>query len=251
MPAAMHLIDRNAQTNRLRRLPALEKLSFALGAMAVALGTDSFCAEGFLLLLAVGLVTLGARVPLADFWHAAQVPLGFIVLGSLAQATSVTLNGGMPGLSWPAEAATQAAFVGLRSLACVAALLGLALTTPLADILHLLRRAGLGRELGDIAFLMLRLSWVTLDCLAAGVRSQANRLGFTGYRRTLRSLGMVLAALLPRTLGRARRLEVGLAARGYDGALHFLRVEHPVSALRLGMIGTTLAAVAVLGAFAV
>lgn len=247
MAAAMHLIDRNAQTNRFRRLPAIEKLVFALGAMIVALGTESFCAEGAILVVAVGVVILGARVTVSDLWRAAQVPVGFIVIGTLTQATSIALVGWVPHLSWPEPAVAQAAFVGLRSLACVAALLGLALTTPLSDILHLLRRTGLGRDLGDIAFMMLRLSWVTLDCLAAGAQSQANRLGFVGYRRTMRSLGLLLAALLPRTLGRAQRLEVGLAARGYDGTLRFIRVEHPVSVARLGIAGVILAAVAAVG----
>ncbi|SMF28977.1 cobalt/nickel transport system permease protein [Tistlia consotensis] len=242
----MRLIDRHAQTSRYRHLPAAEKLIAATGAMAVALTAESFLVEAAVLAAAVALLTLGARVGPRDLWRAARVPVGFVLAGSLAQATSLSLHGGLPSLAWPVGSLEPAAFVALRSLACIAALLGLALTTPLADLLHLLRRGGLGRELGDIAFLMLRIIWVTLDCLTEGLRSQANRLGFVGYRRSLRSLGLLLAALLPRTLGRARRLETGLAARGYDGALCFLRQEQPVSALRLGMILGGLAALATL-----
>jgi cobalt/nickel transport system permease protein len=243
----MRLIDRNAQTNRYRRLPALEKLGFAVGGMGVALATHSYCAQGIILLTALGITTLGAGVPAADLRAAAQVPVGFILAGCAAQATGLSFRDGWPHAFWTGDAAAQAAFIGLRSLACVFSLLALALTTPIGDILKLLRRMPLGRDIGDIAYIMLQMVWITLDCLTAGARSQANRLGFVGYRRTIRSLGTLLAALLPRTLGRARRLEVGLAARGFDGELRFISLEHPLSAARLVGFTLVLAAVAVAG----
>ena len=64
---------------------------------------------------------------------------------------------------------------------------------------------------------MFRIIWLLLDCLEAGQRSLGARLGFNGNRRMLKSSGLLLASLLPRVLGRARRMEAGLAARGYTG----------------------------------
>jgi cobalt/nickel transport system permease protein len=174
---------------------------------------------------------------------AAQVPAGFILVGCATQATSVSLVGWHLHFAWTEGTLIAAAFVGLRSLACVSVLLALAFTTPVSDILRLLRRSGLGRDIGDIAFVMLQMIWVTLDCVTAGMRSQANRLGFVGYRRTIRSLGALLAALLPRTLARARRLEVGLAARGFEGELRFLSRERPVSPGRAAVTLSALLAV--------
>jgi cobalt/nickel transport system permease protein len=58
---------------------------------------------------------------------------------------------------------------------------------------------------------------------------------------------MLMAALLPRVLGRARRLENGLAARGYGGELRFIAIERPSSRARQLGIVTVLAAVAVFG----
>jgi cobalt/nickel transport system permease protein len=53
--------------------------------------------------------------------------------------------------------------------------------------------------------------------------------------------------LLPRVLGRARRLENGLAARGYSGELRFIAIGRPSSRLRQIGIVTLLLSVAVLG----
>ncbi|WEZ85925.1 CbiQ family ECF transporter T component (plasmid) [Rhizobium sp. 32-5/1] len=99
---------------------------------------------------------------------------------------------------------------------------------------------GLNAEISDIAMVMFRIIWLLLDCLEAGQRSLGARLGFAGKRRMLRSSGLLLASLLPRVLGRAKRMEAGLAARGYTGRLNFISVETPASRARLLAIGTVL-----------
>lgn len=215
--------------------------------MAVALTTSSWPVEGLILLMMVGLTVFGARVRWADMMQSAAVPVGFVLFGTLAQAVSLRLDGALPTVELTAGALSKAAFVGIRSLACVAALLTLALTTPLPDILRLLRRIGLGRDVGDIALMMFRFVWLLLDCVEQGRQSQSNRLGYVGYRRSLGSIGMLLAALLPRVLSQAHRLETGLAARGYEGEINFIPLERPVSVLRLGGIFATLIVVAALG----
>ena len=243
----MRSIDRSAHTNRWRRIPCLEKLALTVGMMAVALTTSSWPVEVLILLTMVALAIFGAGVRWTDILRSAAVPVGFVLVGTLAQAVSVRLNGVMPVFSLTAEMLSKAGFVGIRSLACVAALLTLALTTPLPDILRLLRRVGLGRDVGDIALMMFRFIWLLLDCVEHGRQSQVNRLGYVGYRRSLGSIGLLMAALLPRVLSRAHRVEAGLTARGYEGELNFIPLERPLSALRLGGIGALLLTVAALG----
>ena len=63
---------------------------------------------------------------------------------------------------------------------------------------------------------------VTVEIAERGRISQASRMGYTGFRRSLRSAGMLAAALLPRCLDRAARMEGGLAARAYAGDLRVL-----------------------------
>jgi cobalt/nickel transport system permease protein len=215
--------------------------------MIVSLSVTGWLVQGIIMLLMWGSLLAGARVPLRDAAACAAIPLGFIAASSVAQIVSVHFVDAAPVFGISRDALQPAARVALRSCACVSALLWLALTTPLTDILQLLRRLGLGHEISDIALMMFRFVWLTLDCLESGVQSQANRLGYAGYRRGLRSTAMLMAALLPRVLGRARRLENGLAARGYSGELRFIAIERPASRARQMGIVTVLAAVAVFG----
>jgi cobalt/nickel transport system permease protein len=244
----MRFVDRSAHTNRWRRIPCLEKLALAIGMMVAALTTTSWLAEGAILVVMVGLTLFGAHVAWRDLARAAAAPVGFVLVGTLAQAVSIRFGGTGPMFELTKEALLGACFIALRSLACIAALLSLALTTPLPDLLRLLRRVGLGRDVGDMALVMFRFIWLLLDCADRGRQSQLNRLGYAGYRRGFSSLGALMAALLPRALSRAQRLETGLLARGYDGDLRFISLEQPVSARRLGGIVLLLAAMIAVGA---
>lgn len=229
----MRLIDRSAQTNRWRQVAAIEKVALSLGMMILALCSTSWLVQGQVLLAIVLLLRLGAWIGLHDMLVSAAVPAGFIFASTLAQIVTLDFDYFRPVVDLSLTMVEPAVFIGLRSLACVAALLFLALTTPLTDILRLLRRMGLGAEVSDIALMMFRFVWLTLDCLESGRQSQVNRLGYGGYRRTIHSIGMLMANLLPRVLGRAQRLEAGLAARGYSGELRFIVREQPLSPGRL------------------
>jgi cobalt/nickel transport system permease protein len=243
----MRLIDRNAQVNHWRRQPAVEKVLLSLGLMTTALCSNAWSLQVLLLALLLALLIFGARIRFVDIARAASIPAGFILASTLAQCIILRTDQAWPFLTVDVTLFWKAAFVGLRSLTCIAALLLLALTTPLTDLLWLLRRIGLGAEISDIALMMVRLIWLTLDCVEHGRQSQANRLGYTTYRRTLHSLGLLLSSLLPRVLGRAQRLQAGLAARGYHGELRFIAVARRSNAARLGALSVFIFLVAVTG----
>ncbi|QDZ09763.1 cobalt ECF transporter T component CbiQ [Devosia ginsengisoli] len=233
----MRSIDRSAHTNRWRRLPTAEKGLLALGMMVAALLASHWLVLAAILALAVGLALAGARITLHDLRHAASVPLGFIALSTLAQLITVSFAADEPRFGLTSlDGVGQALFIGLRSTACVAALLFLALTTPLSSILDLLRHIGVSRDLSDIALLMLRMIWLLLDCLDAGWRSQVNRLGHCGWKRSIRSSGSLAVALLPRVLSRAQRLNDGLASRGFTGDLRFVSIEQQTNWRRLSVV---------------
>ena len=234
----MRSIDRSAHTNRWRRLPTAEKGLFALGMMAAALIANNWLVLLATLCVTVSVTLAGARIPWRDLCNAGRVPLGFIALSTVAQLITLNLASGWPQIGLATfDAALQAILVGIRSMTGVAALLFLALTTPLSSILDLLRRTGLSRDLSDIALLMLRMVWLLLDCLDAGWRSQVNRLGHCGWRRSIRSSGSLAVALLPRVLSRAQRLNDGLASRGFTGDLRFISIEQQTSWQGLALAG--------------
>ncbi|CAA7615442.1 Cobalt transport protein CbiQ [Candidatus Terasakiella magnetica] len=228
-------IDRLAQASPWRKRAVLEKAALALGLLAVALVVPPW--PGALLVLAVtwGLALGLAGISWREWGGLNAAPMGFILTGAVALA----VEWGADGPTLAADHGAAALAVVLRASASVSCLLLLAATTPTPDVVAGLRRLGLSSEIADLALLTWRFLFLLQDGAAAIRIAQDSRLGWLGWRRSIHSLGLLIAMLLPRAMERARRLEIGLAARGYDGTLPVLHRAAPAS-LRV------LAAVAVL-----
>ncbi|MGE5518082.1 MAG: cobalt ECF transporter T component CbiQ [Bacteroidota bacterium] len=216
--------DRLAHTSRWRRRSLVEKSLLSLGLLALALALPPW-PGGALVLAAALAAALAAGTPPAALARLMAGPLAFILTG----AATMLIQIGDGGLGLSADGAHQATLLVLRALAAVAALLLLTVTTPAADLVQGLRRLGLPAEVAEVALTTYRLLFVLLDTAAAIHASQDSRLGTIGWRRRIRSTGLLAAALLPRALDRAHRLELGLAARGFDGSLRTLSPVRPVS----------------------
>lgn len=233
--------DRLAHTSRWRKRSLAEKALLSLGLLVLAMALPPWPGAALVLAAAVA-AALAAGTPPAALARLYLGPLAFILTG----AATLLIQGGDGGLHLSADGAHQAARLVLRALAAVAALVLLTVTTPASDLVQGLRRLGLPAEVAEVALTTYRLLFVLLDTAAAIHASQQARLGTTGWRRRIRSTGLLAGTLLPRALDRARRLELGLAARGFDGSLRTLSPTHPVS--RRGLAVVTVLLVALGGA---
>jgi cobalt/nickel transport system permease protein len=235
-------IDIAARGNRWSHHHPLEKLVFYLGALSLVMIAPRahLPAAGLVVAVAATWATLLlARVRWRVFAALIVVPAGFLLTSVGALAVSLDWSDGWRlslapdawGLVWP---------LLLRSLATLTCLIGLATTTPVSDLLAFAGRAGVPAFLSDLSLMIYRQIWITTEIVERSIAAQRARLGFVGYRGTLRSLGIVAATLFPRLLDRSQRIEFGLAARNFDGRLAFLQGGEPVSPARLLMACATL-----------
>ena len=225
-------IDRLSQAGRWRKRPVVEKSALALGLLVLALALPPWPGAALALAAAWSLALVGARIPVGDWLRLNAAPLGFVLTG----AATLLLELGPDGLRLAADGGAQAGALVLRAGAGAGALLLLAATTPSPDLVAGLRRLGLPAEIAEIMLLTWRFLFLLLDAAAAIRNAQEARLGWFGPRRQMRSLGLLIALLLPRAMDRARRLEIGLAARGFDGSLPMLSPSRPVSARMLALV---------------
>ncbi|MGZ8371048.1 MAG: cobalt ECF transporter T component CbiQ [Caulobacteraceae bacterium] len=213
----MTAVDRLAHRNAWSRRHPADKLVLAGGLLLLSIALPPLPGAALVLASALGAAILGARVPPADLARLMAVPAAFILSGALVLAIA------------PAGALT-AVDVSLRATAASASLLLLMTTTPISDLLGLLRAARIPAPLVDVVLLVYRFIMLVIGGAEAIRTAQTSRLGYTSLRRSIRSVGLLAAALLPRSLDRGRRLEIGLAARAYDGNLCVLGSAPPPSA---------------------
>jgi cobalt/nickel transport system permease protein len=235
------LLDRYAYSNRWRMVhPAVKGLLAGLGLVAaLAAATPTV---PLLVMAVMATATLfGARIPLAAYLKLLLVPAGFLLLGVVSLA--VSLGGGdVPLVTLPVvgvslalshEGLGQAALVVARAFGAVTCLYLLALTTPLTEVVGLLRRLGVPRLLLELMVLAYRQIFTLLQLVREMTVAQQSRLGYATTGNSLRSLAALGANLYLRTHQRSRQLYRGLQSRGYEEELCWLERDCPLPAGQL------------------
>ena len=219
------LIEQAAYTNRWRRVCPAAKGVFAVGGLVAA-----YCAGTPVAALAVATVLVlttlvGARVEPGLYLRVLGAPLLFLLLGGVSLALSFNPEQG--GFAFDDSGMQQAAFVLARALAAITALLFLSMTTPLADLVGLLRRCRVPDTLLELMVVAYRMLFVFSDARRDIACAQGARLGYATTGRAWRSLGGLLGALVVQIWQRAADLHVAAQARNSDGPLRFLARPWP------------------------
>ncbi|MCG8351361.1 MAG: cobalt ECF transporter T component CbiQ [Chloroflexales bacterium] len=232
----MRIIDNYAYTNALRQVDPTQKGGLALLAILLCLLLDR---------PAVGLLTLGwmfaftalwARIPPLVFGRILLAEGLFLALSVLGVAISAGFE--PPAASVAAwwfgplwigasqETLARAARLLTRALGCAAALNFLILTTPLTDLIVLLRRLRLPEALIDLMIITYRSIFVLLESLQRMACAQDTRLGYSNVRRAMRSAGLLGSQLFIDAYRRSQRMQVALESRGLDGPLRVLPLTY-------------------------
>ncbi len=243
----MILTEQYAYRNRWRGVSADAKAAFATLAFVGAFVARPPFGQLALAAVLAALTVVGAGIPLRSYARVASAPWSFVLLSAVTLAVSVRL-GGAGRLPFtlaidPAQAALALTVVG-RSLAALSAMLFLALTTPMTDIISLLRRLHVSATLVEIMTISYRSLFVLSDVVHDMRRAQAARLGYSSFSNTLRSMGTAVALLAVETWRRSIVMYQASVARAGGGELRFLEP-------RRERVGRELALSVVLGALLV
>ncbi len=240
----MHLTDQHAWTNRWRQHHPAEKLLLAGGLLLLSITLPPLTTAPVVLLV-IGLATVvGAGIPAAALGRVLAVPSAFLLTSIPFLVLSVSSS---QGIAFSPSGLETALRVVARSLAAISSMAFLTLTTPVIAWAPLLRRLGVPQAIVEIMLLIYRLLFVFAEQTVTTSQAQAARLGYDGIRRSLHSLGLLVASLLERSLARMRRLEIGLAARNFDGELRVLQPTYELSRWRLLATAAVLLAVGLAG----
>jgi cobalt/nickel transport system permease protein len=218
------LIEQAAYASRWRHVSPAAKGLLALAGLIAAFAAPT--AGGALAVAAalLAIACLGAGVGLGVYLRVAVPALLFLALGSISLAVSLghDATSGALTLVVAPDAISQLARVSSRSLGALATLLLLVLTTPLADLIMLLRRLKTPELLLDLMVLCYRMLFVFSAAVHDTLTAQAARLGYATPRLALRSLGSLSANLAVQVWQRAQALHTAALARNNDGPLCFL-----------------------------
>lgn len=223
-----HLSD-IAFTNAWRHRNPWEKVLFGGGLLVVALLVPPFPWCIVIAVVVTLAATFGAKIPALSWIGVLSVPLSFAILTALGILVEIDNGSGGFSLSMDWAGLPLAGGLLLRSFAAISCLAFIGWTTPLMELIPVFQRLGIPIVLIDLALMIYRFLFVTATTLGEMKRAQSWRLGRADYRSRMRALSMLAGGLFLRCVQRARRLENGIEARGYQGRLWVLAPRHAAS----------------------
>lgn len=231
----MITIDKLCYHSRLRYENAGEKFAFAIITLIICVMSRSIAVAGIVLLTTGILTIFKGGIPVSRYLHFLMLPLTFLILSTLAivfnvKDTPLDLFAVSIG-DWYLTASKEALFYALQliatALSAVSCLYFLSFTTPMTDILEVLRKLRCPKLLIELMLLIYRFIFLLLTIASAISTSQDSRLGNKDYKTSLKSFAALGSVLMIRAVSRSNKLYDAMESRCYDGTLHVLSETQP------------------------
>ncbi|MGI6031014.1 MAG: cobalt ECF transporter T component CbiQ [Eubacteriales bacterium] len=239
----MLIIDQLSYSSGMRRWNAEWKTVFALLTLVICIATRSVV-TGMMTLAVMGTLTIRVGgVSFSRYTRLMAIPLGFLLVSVLVVLFSLSPQPlsavALPVGNWFITASPssflRAAQLFWTALAGVSCLYFLSLSTPITDLLLVLRRAHCPELMLELMLLIYRYVFVLLEVAAGIAIAQQARLGNRNFTTSCRSAGQLFSVLLVRAFQRAGKLFDAMESRLYDGSIRVLTQRYPVRGWQIGL----------------
>lgn len=237
-----HNLDYYSYCSLLREWNSGFKVLFSFFALLFVIAADCVPVS-FLTIWYMGILTVGkGKIPLGEYMRLLKIPMVFIVMSGFAIAfqvggiaeEAVLLPGGArlcitcfgAFCMITKTGLVTACTVALKAFGAVSAMYMLTLSTPMGDILAVLRKLHVPSLIVELMHLIYRYIFIMSDIWHLQKDAAKSRMGYHNYKSSLRSFAFGLSNLLVISLKRANACYDAMEARGYDGELRLLEEKH-------------------------
>lgn len=238
-------IDALAQSSRLNKVNAGIKFWSVLVLMFLCISARSPVVGILLAIVMLALTCFIGGLRLHVYMNLLALPVTFLLLSGLALLFEVSgqpvgvLNFQVLGVWFCVTTGAQAttALVMARALGAVTCLYLLSLTTPMSEIIGVLRRARCPQVIINLMYLIYRYLFVLLSMYHFMKDAAKSRLGYENYRTSVRTTGKVYSNLLARSYRQAGRNYDAMESRCFEEEIRFLEHRHKIHGVHLGVSG--------------
>ncbi|HMM05153.1 MAG TPA: cobalt ECF transporter T component CbiQ [Clostridiales bacterium] len=226
----MIIIDKLCYYSKLRYHNPYIKTAWAIMALIVTVSTRSVTLSVLILAAMSYLTVIKGGTNLRRYCHFMAIPFAFLFLSSFAIAANLSKTPlsvlSLPIGSWYLTASFSGLYLVLQliltALASVSCLYFLTLSTPMPDILMVLKKVRCPYLIIEMMMLIYRFIFVLLDIAYQLRISQICRLGNKDKKTSWKALGELMAILLVRAMKRANEMYDAMESRCYNGVISVL-----------------------------
>lgn len=231
-------IDKLAYVSELKHVNPIEKFIFSMVTMLVCIVVNSTQASIAVLLIMSGITVFKAKIPFKIYIKLILLPLVFLIIGITTIAINVAPNNrdlifgfSMFNIKFGCtyESALTAARLFFKSLGAVSCLYFLTLTTPVFEILSVLKKFKVPKLFVELMGLIYRFIFVLLDTANMIYISQNSRLGYSTLRNGFKSIGQLITMLFITSYKRSQDIYTAMESRCYDGDINLLESKYKIS----------------------
>ncbi len=236
----MFIIDRIAYTNNLTERHPAGKALISLPALVTILLADSIYI-GLSVFIIISVLIIGwAKIKPCTYIKLLSLPFAFIVVSTLSiviilhkgsfNPANRLINIGPYYLGVTDESLTKGLLIFVKTFSCITCFYFFTPTTPMTDILYLLKRMHVPEVLRELILLIYRYIFIFNTYAKTIHTAQKVRLGYGKFAGSLRSLSMLVSTIFIKSYTFSGKYFQALRARGYEGSF---RVIHNVTPIRL------------------
>lgn len=231
-------LDALAAHSGLRCVSPGLKTAFSVCALLLCVGAADMVVGMAVALSMILLIWRLGGVPLGRIFRLLRLPLAFLTVSCLVILLELPktpmgiwqLRLGSRWLCVTAPGLSRAVTLFFQAMGAVCCLYFLSTSTPMPQLIEVLRRCHLPELMIELMYLIYRYLFVLLEVQRQMTVAAEARLGYTGVRRSLATAGRISGCLLAASFRRSSLCYDAMEARGYDGKLAFLAHMPPLRA---------------------
>lgn len=223
----MLLIDKYSYNNSLRNVSPRVKFILAFGLIIISTWTDSSLVHVAIFLSNVIAIIFFAKIPFKNFLKILGIPLGFLILSIITivitfgnQEYLIHMHIGKLQTGITSQSLSQGFTLFFRSFASLSSMIFLTLTTPMIDLIAVLKRFRVPDFFIELMVLIYRLIFIFLEECMEIRNAQEIRFGYNNMKNSFKSLSVLIKIIFIRVLQRNKEMLVSLECKLYDGEFH-------------------------------
>ncbi|KGG79916.1 hypothetical protein Y919_09085 [Caloranaerobacter azorensis H53214] len=234
----MILIDKYSYMNNIRKIHPMEKVLFGLFPLFTCIISKSLFLYIFVIITFSFSILAIAKIPIKYYLKILFIPLPFLIISFLAIAIDFSRTYEVLDyfikikslyIGFKKEGLNTGIHLFFRVFASINCLYFISLTTPMNDVIWVLRRMKLPKIFVEIFMIIYRFIFVLLDTAGDIKNSQLCRLGYSSIKRGYYSLGKLISNVFIKSFHIYRMLFLSMISRGYDGEINVLEEEYEYS----------------------
>ncbi|MFL0268648.1 cobalt ECF transporter T component CbiQ [Candidatus Clostridium radicumherbarum] len=238
-------IDKLSYISELRKINPMEKFIFSMFTMIVCICLNNIIVSIITLLLMSAITICIGKLSVKTYWKLILLPMTFLIIGIITIAINIVQSNSELLFSFnifnlklgtSVDSLVTALRIFFKALASVSCLYFLTLSTPVFEILAVLKKLKMPKLFIELMSLIYRFIFVLLDTANMIFISQCSRLGYSTIKLSYNSLGQLITSLFIRSYKRSQDVYIAMESRGYEGEINLLENNYKFSSKNIVII---------------